>query len=419
MSALVIGMAFFTWQAIGLGRAATAAGPDATSAPAPKDCGTVESTEELGRRLASTKVDATWVDQLEQAAEKRGSDPALASLEARLEPSIGRLRATIAERYAAGFGGLWVDFDDTITVTIADIPHATELRTFVCQSFVAPSLVRFVDAEASYAELNAELRKLSEWRTQLMSEGGPAFDMNHEERTGKITVILAEETKATDRAQILEQARTVTDRPAALEIETVEKLGGPSSCTRSDCRPDMLGGLAISTCTSGFSATRNGVDGVVTAGHCGDFQQHATRSLGSVVVQQEMYNVDAQFHNTSANWPATRPLTYRNTGLFEVESVRNFAHDFDGLHVCMSGKMTNWTCGDINDLDFAPWWVPSSYGFRKAGYSSIDGDSGAPVTHHLQGVGINSGHSGSGDGVFGSLQIAENSVGFNVKESPK
>jgi hypothetical protein len=109
---------------------------------------------------------------------------------------------------------------------------------------------------------------------------------------------------------------------------------------------DIYGGLALSTCTSGFSVRHNssGSLGIVTAAHCPNSQSYLGSSLP---FQSEAWGgwYDQQWH--TAPGFVVRNWMYDGSGTRSITSRTLWGYQYVGEFVCKYGKTTGYGCGTI------------------------------------------------------------------------
>ena len=204
-------------------------------------------------------------------------------------------------------------------------------------------------------------------------------------------------------------------------------------------------GDAITTCTAGFAAKQTGgLYGLLTAGHCNNYQRLHGQVLPFVVGGQGP-RADAQFHSV----PFGSPLWLTNQyicgadadAVCGVTGTRERT-EMMGAYVCKTGKVTGVSCGEVTDItiSLAEWLTDGANAcqdedgnamtcenvfveMQGPGLSVCSGDSGAPV-YDANGVayGILGGSSGGRlpcgyEGVralFTAIKEAETYLGVKV-----
>lgn len=395
-----------------LGAAPSSVPSGATECPASAEARNLPTAAEIDNLTRSPHV-ASFV-------ERTGDTPESVALLVVLQEGIGRLRADLAGGHPESFGGLWVDhvgISLTVSIAVLSGEGGDVVREAACRTFEQPGLLRFVPAEVSYRDLEADLRRVSAWREESGLRESAPFDIFVDERAG--TVVL----ETADDVAVLADARQEVGHPDALVVRRVEQIAAPASCTRTDCQPNLVGGLALSSCSTGFAARAGSAYGVLTAAHCGNYQSHDGLSVGSVVREQEAGPVDAQFHAASSYWvELPQVLDYQ---LVQVHGVQRITDDFKGAVTCKAGKVTGVTCGPLKDLDFSPSYVSNSFGFRRGDFAYSQGDSGGAVYTVSRGTGtgngtawaaglLSGGAGSSGDTVYGHIGFVQNALGVQV-----
>jgi len=141
---------------------------------------------------------------------------------------------------------------------------------------------------------------------------------------------------------------------------------------------DVFGGLALSSCTSGFSVTGpGGSGGVTTAAHCPNSLSYAGHGL-EFKGEHFAEAFDIQWHSKpSTNFPAK---IYRGQGVYGAISGKKARWNQPiGATVCKRGKTTDRTCGTIESKDFEMPPPNSGATFITATFTVGGGDSGGPV----------------------------------------
>jgi hypothetical protein len=176
------------------------------------------------------------------------------------------------------------------------------------------------------------------------------------------------------------------------------------ACTRTECSQEsMRGGLGWYTsrgqCTAGFGATRNGVDGFISAGHCaplgydafvgesssGTFYGTITQSVTTLTADGSFVRRDPSYPNPSRGWiyvSASDPA--------HVISAREPRSGYvEGSRSCMSSYFSGFKCGQIIDRSY----TDVLNGLRDvvlvdSRMCGVPGDSGAPVFDGSTAMGI-------------------------------
>lgn len=171
----------------------------------------------------------------------------------------------------------------------------------------------------------------------------------------------------------------------------------------------IYAGLALSTCTSGFTVKNSsGTRGVTTAEHCSNTLSYDGQSLP---YQNGAYygSWDVQWHTTpnltdknwayDGKWDSTTPY-YRI-----ISGTKSRSSQVVGEYVCGYGKITKFRCGYIVSKNSQPSWIPSAnpHWIRVDNSGKIlgeSGDSGGPWFSGNTAYGIHHGTYSDGDAVY-------------------
>lgn len=172
----------------------------------------------------------------------------------------------------------------------------------------------------------------------------------------------------------------------------------PTACESRtiSCDP-MIGGIQVHvsgspiSCTLGFQAIRNGVDGFVTAGHCADglavgsdvFQPVGGSAKGDLVVESFANNspCDCAFVSNRTSSPMDNAIFQSSTSTYTPISTTSAA-DQAGDQVKKSGVRTGNTLGTVTDTSVTITYEGNQITNLVNSTMFVNcGDSGAPVTN--------------------------------------
>lgn len=324
-------------------------------------------------------------------------DEALRRLE--LQPTIGRLRAELAETYPARFAGLWVQHEPTwlivVQLTGRGVPGLEELL----RSDAYYELYPHVEVRAVPRSLRA-LEAVQEAARKAAAARGIEIDSSIDVRENLVSLHTTRFAELVDALGAADQARSQAGQRPLLDdvkIEEVEALAQPARY--------LNGGHPLSGCTSGFAVQdAYGALGIATAGHCyvlGGEQYFNRRHLP---VQSYRYSgsYDVEWHKPSGELHVTNRIW---DGLYDtatpyyrfITTTKPRSQQYIGEYVCKYGVTTGATCGTISSTTVAPSYVPSaSATFIRVTSSTTDqsqpGDSGGPWYYGSTAYGIMSGH---------------------------
>ncbi len=200
-------------------------------------------------------------------------------------------------------------------------------------------------------------------------------------------------------------------------------------------------GETMWTCTAGFAAKRRGLYGVLTAGHCDDYQAMHGWVLPFVVGDLGP-RADAQFNRIPLGSPLQITNNYkcgaRGRSVCQVTGTAERV-DMMGSYICKTGRVTGVSCGEVTDItvNLSKLYRYSSLcgigNTCEAAYVLLDGsslkscvgDSGSPL-YDSNGIayGILHGSTGTGckkEGVtvfFSAIDEVEDYLDVKVLTAP-
>lgn len=294
------------------------------------------------------------------------------------------------------FGGVFIDQKDQASVHLLVTPgHDKEAAS--ARSLV-PEEVRL--SQHSVEHSLQYLRDLHGRLTRTWRDGG-------ESMAGVVSIATNVAANAVAVGTVLDRDSAVSERIAQafpFEPVLVEEEGkGTPTCTRTACFQDpWRGGLRINDCTSGFvvfdgdltSRTR-----MLTAGHCSDpynanyYHNGQYMGEGKLKTYRNGSNADFAIVGINQAW-ASHIVFVSSTDQSRSMSWRISAgQDVFGDAVCMSGRVSGKTCGNITGVDVT-WEIRPGITLTdqiRADYDIDYGDSGAPVFYLDRAYGIQSG----------------------------
>jgi hypothetical protein len=161
--------------------------------------------------------------------------------------------------------------------------------------------------------------------------------------------------------------------PACVDVVTVESLGTLDT--------DIYGGLALTTCTSGFAVkTAGGTKGITTAGHIVSEQSYGGHNLP---FQDEEYGTsyDIQWH-TAPDFTVVNDIQWYTGYVCDITSTKSRSDQSIGGWVAKYGKTTEFTAGHISSKTYQPAGLSATFirVDNDGGYDDLSqgGDSGGP-----------------------------------------
>jgi|GEM_PF-1743662 len=163
------------------------------------------------------------------------------------------------------------------------------------------------------------------------------------------------------------------------------------------------GGVALTSCTSGFTVVSGTVRGFLTAGHCGNTQKFATTPTG---VASQTSTFKGENYGTTADIQWHSPTVAASFKQFFGSSATTATTQlgtqttYVGQGLCHRGMASGYSCGYVTSLNFAPTWSNACNGsgcsavfVRASGtnLANLGGDSGGPWFGGAYAYGIHKG----------------------------
>ncbi|MGH8897839.1 MAG: S1 family peptidase [Egibacteraceae bacterium] len=292
-----------------------------------------------------------------------------------------------AARSSPTWAGSWRDADGTFVLAFTDRSDDT-VHQLLARVGAPAEPVRAQKAQFTLRELRAVDARMYELATS-----GPGF------RTVHAWSVRPERNRVVAYTETTDQARAEFTR-AGVDVRKVEFLPTrgqltyqPLACSRIRCaREPMRGGLGWfsgrGVCTTGFDATRDGVEGFMSAGHCASSkakvfvgQPPSGTFYGRVVKSAQKSNADALFVQRDSSYPKGAGGIYVSRA--DPRHTITGSEPSDGYSkgdaTCFSGVVTGYECGKIFDASF----TDTKLRLRDVVLTDEDacatfGDSGAP-----------------------------------------
>lgn len=357
-----------------------------------------ESVEDVGSD--SVPPDAEWY------AVNYGVSAEEAVVELQLESEAGQLEVDLTVAETASFAGLWIEHDPAFRVNVAFTSAAAGER-------LSSNL-----AGSALGEVTVAVRRPFTLRELLAQHGGVIdvlralegeFDSRIAIQDAQIEILVASQEDRRVVEDVLDQL------PSSVVVVDIAAVSQPVS--------NIYGGLALSSCTSGFTVkeddgTRKGIS---TAGHCPDTISYLGTDL-PWQNGQKSGNTDAQWHTapgfTKKNWiqdglsDSTTPYYREITGRVHRDNQAI------GSTVCKYAKATGYGCGTLEDKWMSPSCITNATGtWMKIWKSGVDlaesGDSGGPTFRSKNAYGTISCQSSDGGAIYMAQNYMSN-IGVHV-----
>lgn len=293
-----------------------------------------------------------------------------------------KIRNVLQSQYSDIYGGMYMDHENggIVNFYIVNLTKNGERISSLFNNFSHPERIKLINAKYSYKELLDYQEKLDQY---WIENNLPIKYTSLSERDNQIDVGILYEDR-----NILSTEKDILSNDK-INIHLLDKHERTYESRQTYTRP-LIGGLAIKRegsgnpydCTLAFSVIKGSTYYIITAAHCGLY--NSTWSQGNVEIGQ----LSARSYGPNSDAAAIRISSGNQSGYLygttggqqnrfsQLESTNN--DEYEGQIVCMSGATTDViSCGTLykrNHTDF--------HGFQRmrlATYSSMPGDSGAPV----------------------------------------
>lgn len=324
-----------------------------------------------------------------------------------LQPLIDDLSAVLEVQEGPTFGGLYIDHDLSYRAVAMFTRDGAQTISGYVNGGPLAALVDVRTVDFTLAQLEADQVRLQ----HALDGADVAVTINIIANRVEVEVLSDGEVGARSLFGV--------DLPPSATVVRAEN--------RREQTLNLYGGLALSTCTSGFSiyyGSNPSNRGITTAGHCGNSQSYAGNALTYHNDEQAHDNYDAQSHTKSG---AAYPNLVQDSPGFtrQITAKRYWASQAVGNFVCKYGMTTGYGCGYIvskND--------PGCVGGSGNAYVKVDsdpngtgydlsegGDSGGPWFNGGTAYGTMSCQQGY-DGIYSSVGYVEVALGATILTSP-
>jgi hypothetical protein len=373
---------------------------------------TVSSASPLAPRVAAGEAagqvgtaDLTTDRDTQSYAREFGVTSAEAAFRLSLQGPVSELDAALERIDAADFGGLWIQNAPDFRVEVRLAGDGSSVLE-MAKGTALDGLVDVLPARYSRDELVSAASALR------AGTATAPFDLVVNVQDNELDV----RTLAAADVTAFAAARGRALPPSARIVE-VPALARPAT--------EVYGGLALPDCTTGFTVSKSGTRGVLTAGHCSNSESIYNTSLtlmGEAYSgsndEQWMYSASFSFTNKAADfapdWRRITSRTYRKNQPI-------------GSWVCKYGKVTGYGCGTITQTNAAPGYIPNVkptyvYVAHSVGYPLLcqGGDSGGPVYLSNSAWGIIEGLNGTTnwtDLMYTQTDYVEGGLGVTIVTS--
>jgi hypothetical protein len=246
-----------------------------------------------------------------------------------LQEITGNINTNLVKKEDTTYAGLWIQHEPYYRVIVRFTSNGdVTIRSYIQESPLL-NLVEVRTADVSLKELKLEQLQT----TQIMSQSNIPFSTGINVMENRVEVYVLDTAEVTTFLQDLKTAL-----PDHTRIIKVNEIGKEVT--------DIYGGLALTTCTSGFSVVDNeGIAGITTAGHCSN-QQYYNYVLLPFKAGTTGGDYDIQWHRGDHAFNVVGRIEDGLGGRAILdEKLRD--SQVVGDFVCKYGKTTGRECGFI------------------------------------------------------------------------
>jgi len=304
------------------------------------------------------------------------------------------INASLVTKEGTTFAGLWIQHEPDYRVIVRFTNNGDVTIKSYIQNTPLLNLVEVRTADVSFEELKLEQLQT----TQIMSQSNIPF------RTGINVMENRVEVYVLDTAEVSTFLRDSNIAlPEHTRIIKVNEIGKEVT--------DIYGGLALTTCTSGFSVVDNeGTAGITTAGHCSN-QQYYNGVLLPFKAGTTGGDYDIQWHRGDHAFNVVGRIEDGLGGRAILDEKFRDSQVVGGF-VCKYGKTTGRECGFIAQV------YVNGTNVRVDDLTVEGGDSGGPwfLSDMAYGTTIYSCELGDGTpcAVYGPVDIIHDILGLTL-----
>jgi hypothetical protein len=274
-----------------------------------------------------------------------------------LQVPVGELDATLTDSEHGTFAGLWIENAPAYSVVVLSTdPNA---GTTIPNSVVGTVLEGLVTVEPAGFSLD-ELEAAQAASRSLASQVGEIVESEINVQTNWVELY-----SLNPKGLQAKLAAAGLKLPPGVVVFPVKSLSVPDA--------DIYGGLALSTCTSGFSVQHtNGTRGITTAAHCPNNQNFGGQAL--------TFQAELQSGDQDVQWHSAPGFTVTNQfdsgiGVRACTATLGRANQAVGDYVCKNGLTTGYTCGNISSTTYSPSYVTNA----NATFIRVHNNAGTPL----------------------------------------
>ncbi|HEX5755507.1 MAG TPA: S1 family peptidase [Arenimonas sp.] len=322
--------------------------------------------------------------------------PAQLSQYLKVERLAARQRTSLAETLGTHYAGSWIERK-------ANGDHAFVVATTSPAAKGIPSGVVVRNARYSLAQLNASKAELDQLASRLVSLPSGIYAWGVDVQSNTVTLDVAPGAR---KAAIDFVAESGADA-STIRFNTMASAPRPLVTLEGGSEYLSQSGGSYYYCSVGFGVTRSGVQGYVTAGHCGNTNDGVYTLANRRTIGPQIGSFKSSFFGGSGDG-AHVELTGSHSVSATVDGynqpVRGQQVAPEGAAVCRSGRTTGLKCGTILRYNQTVNYPEATInGLTSVKVCAEGGDSGGSFISGDQAQGVLSGGNYSCKGKQASL----------------
>lgn len=310
------------------------------------------------------------------------------------QESFSEMSFVIAEEYPESYAGAriepegqpWIAFSSEIpsaaSALIQDFNQEVLSQGRYLDDSGEPREVAIYENRGfSESELTERLREAhfaAVAQREIVADASSGYDI----ASGDINlnIELAPGVEASSYESVIEELYSLSAIPREVTITIQKSLGLVDDA-------NIIGGDAMTSCTSGFTVIKSNTRGIATAGHCNN-----TQSLhGPLSFKGEHVGTwgDMQWHTSTQYEYDDFFGGGTTTHLYDIRDVNNRGNALEGQYICRNGKTTFKHCDNVYQLNHcsgSKCGLTAMHNRKAAG-----GDSGGPWYYGNTAYGLHQG----------------------------
>lgn len=335
-------------------------------------------------------ITAAEMRDLQTIAEQTGESLEKTVARVGWQQDFAMLVTALREQYPAEIAGAridpdgrpWIAFRGSVPASAVDQVARYEHKVFGGGEGGAAFAVE-LRGDAGFAEVDLEEDVVQAHYAALNHEGVANAASGYDVATG--TILVQVEPSSAEADGLADSVRSQITKAGAdgsrISVEVIKDV--------EQTEDAIWGGANMTTCTSGFSVTKNGTtDGISTAGHCSNSQSLQGSTLTFQAAHEGNWG-DVQWHTSTTTEADDFYGGSTSTNLTDLRDVAARGNAVEGQSVCRNGKTTFKKCDTVYQLNHCSGDICHLTATQTD--TGEGGDSGGPIYFGNTAYGIHRG----------------------------